>query len=159
MPRLRIFSCLLVLALLVLIHAPSALAERLRLDFNQDWRLLVGDPHGAEQPGFDDGPWQRVTTPHAWNEDSAYRASPCRMPKATRSPGALATATTTLPVDVVETHALIEVDGHIDQAQPKSESTAQTGTAAQPKDAAQPEGKRAKPVLGILEADIFEPAP
>lgn len=75
MPRFRFYPCLLVLALSVLSFARVASAERLRLDFNRDWRLLVGDPQGAAQPGFDDRAWKPVTTPHAWNEDSAYRVS------------------------------------------------------------------------------------
>jgi len=35
----------------------------------------VGDPQGADQPGFDNSGWKRVTTPYAWNEDSAFCVS------------------------------------------------------------------------------------
>src|SRR4030095_1605187 len=37
------------------------------------WKLFVGDPAGAEQPGFDDSGWKDVTLPRAWNEDDAFR--------------------------------------------------------------------------------------
>jgi hypothetical protein len=46
-----------------------------KYNFNSDWKVLVGDPQGADQPGFDDSGWKRVTTPYAWNEDSAFRVS------------------------------------------------------------------------------------
>lgn len=45
---------------------------RSTLNFNSGWRLLVGDPPGADAFDFDDSGWQRVTLPHAWNEDEAF---------------------------------------------------------------------------------------
>lgn len=50
-------------------------SQQTRWNFNADWRVLVGDPAGAEQPNFDDSTWKRVTTPYAWNEDSSFRVS------------------------------------------------------------------------------------
>src|ERR1035438_10048154 len=50
-------------------------AARIRCNFNSGWRALVGDPHGAERPEFDDSQWKQVTTPYAWNEDAAFRVS------------------------------------------------------------------------------------
>jgi hypothetical protein len=46
---------------------------RAKLNFNSGWKLKVGDATGAEAPGFDDSSWRSVTTPHAWNEDDAFR--------------------------------------------------------------------------------------
>jgi beta-galactosidase len=43
------------------------------MNFNGDWRLLVGDPKGAEAPSFDDSKWQSVTLPRAFNEDDAFK--------------------------------------------------------------------------------------
>src|SRR5262245_19349756 len=48
-------------------------SPRTRYNFNSDWKLLVGDPAGAEQPDFDDSNWKEVTLPRAWNEDDAFR--------------------------------------------------------------------------------------
>jgi beta-galactosidase/beta-glucuronidase len=48
-------------------------SQRVKYNFNSGWRLFVGDPAGAETPGFDDSGWKEVTTPHAWNEDDAFR--------------------------------------------------------------------------------------
>jgi hypothetical protein len=53
----------------------TASAQRVRYNFNRGWLLAVGDPAGASDPSFDDSQWRRVTLPHAWNEDSAYRVS------------------------------------------------------------------------------------
>ena len=51
----------------------SSTTPRIKYNFNSDWKVLVGDPAGAETPGFDDASWQSVTTPHAWSEDDAFR--------------------------------------------------------------------------------------
>lgn len=48
---------------------------REKYNFNLDWRLLVGDADGAETPAFDDSAWQRVSLPHAFNEDEAFRVA------------------------------------------------------------------------------------
>jgi hypothetical protein len=49
--------------------------SRVKYNFNSGWRVLVGDPQGAERPEFDDAQWKRVSTPYAWNEDAAFRVS------------------------------------------------------------------------------------
>jgi hypothetical protein len=48
-------------------------AARTRYNFNPEWRVLVGDPAGAEAVGFDDKNWKRVTLPYSWNEDEAFK--------------------------------------------------------------------------------------
>jgi hypothetical protein len=70
MIRIRITA---LVALCVLCF--SASAQRVRYNFNRGWLLSVGDPAGASDPSFDDSHWKRVTLPHAWNEDFAYRVS------------------------------------------------------------------------------------
>jgi hypothetical protein len=47
----------------------------MRYNFNPGWKLLVGDPSGAEAPAFDDSSWKSITLPHAWNEDYAFKVS------------------------------------------------------------------------------------
>ncbi len=51
------------------------LSARTKYNFNSGWKLLVGDPKGAETPAFDDSAWKKVTLPHAWNEDAAFKVS------------------------------------------------------------------------------------
>jgi beta-galactosidase len=53
-------------------YAPPR-SERTRYNFNSDWKLFTGDQTAAADPAFDDSAWKAVTTPHAWNEDSAFR--------------------------------------------------------------------------------------
>ncbi|MEO6394258.1 MAG: sugar-binding domain-containing protein [Pyrinomonadaceae bacterium] len=72
MDRTTLFGAL-VLILFIAAVGTAQQTPRKRYNFNSDWRLLVGDPAGAEKSDFDDGAWKRITTPHAWNEDDAFR--------------------------------------------------------------------------------------
>ena len=47
--------------------------ERMKLNFNADWRLHVGDVPEAVETTFDDSRWQQVTLPYAFNGDEAFR--------------------------------------------------------------------------------------
>ena len=49
--------------------------DRTKYNFNPGWKVFVGDPKGAETIAFDDSGWKTVTTPYAWNEDSAFKKS------------------------------------------------------------------------------------
>ena len=62
-------SFLLVLAL----FASLCIQAREKYNFNPGWLLKVGDIPGAQKPGFNDRDWQRVTLPHPFNEDEAFR--------------------------------------------------------------------------------------
>ncbi len=53
-------------------YAPPR-SRRVKYNFNSGWKLFVGDPAGAEAPGFNDSAGKDVTTPHAWNEDDAFK--------------------------------------------------------------------------------------
>ena len=46
---------------------------RERINFNDDWRLCIGDYPEASKPEFDDTKWQEVTLPYAFNGDEAFR--------------------------------------------------------------------------------------
>ena len=74
MKRLIIQSCLALLCAssVVFAYEPPA-SGRAKYNFNSGWKLFVGDPRGAEAPGFDDSAWKDVTLPRAWNEDDAFR--------------------------------------------------------------------------------------
>lgn len=54
----------------LLLHANQA---RKTYNFNQSWKLYVGDPEGAESSVFDDSNWENVTLPYAWNESEAFK--------------------------------------------------------------------------------------
>ncbi|MFL6333138.1 MAG: DUF4982 domain-containing protein [Pyrinomonadaceae bacterium] len=69
--RLSVLCCVALLCAAVVEAAPRG--RRAKYNFNPGWRLYVGDPSGAEAPGFDDSSWKEVTLPRAWNEDDAFR--------------------------------------------------------------------------------------
>ena len=48
-------------------------AQRIKYNFNPDWKVFVGDVAEARAPGFDDASWKKVTLPYAWNEDDAFK--------------------------------------------------------------------------------------
>ena len=48
---------------------------RVRYNFNPGWKLITGDPQGAEAPEFNDSDWEIITLPHAFNEDEAFKKS------------------------------------------------------------------------------------
>ena len=74
MRRLFIQSCLALLcASSVVLAYDLPESRRAKYNFNPGWKLLVGDPAGAEAPDFDDVAWKDVTLPRAWNEDDAFK--------------------------------------------------------------------------------------
>jgi beta-galactosidase len=47
------------------------------LNFDNDWRFLKDDAHGAENPSFDDSGWRRIDIPHDWSIEGTYdKANP-----------------------------------------------------------------------------------
>ncbi len=42
-------------------------------NFNLGWKVLVGDPPGAQVPDLDDSDWKEVSLPYAWNQEEAFR--------------------------------------------------------------------------------------
>lgn len=64
---------LLSLSLVSLAAPKPSGKERGKYNFNTDWKVLVGDPAGAEAIGFPDQSWRQVTLPWAWNEDEAFK--------------------------------------------------------------------------------------
>src|SRR5688500_6609477 len=57
-----------------LAHDASSFVEspRRTYNLNPDWRMVTGDPAGAQQPGFDDSGWSAVVLPNAFNETEAF---------------------------------------------------------------------------------------
>ena len=51
-----------------------------KYNFNSGWLLNKGDVPTAETPAFADASWQKVTLPHAWNEDSAFKTDSKHLP-------------------------------------------------------------------------------
>lgn len=73
------FASLTIFSPLALAYEPPP-NPRADTNFNADWRLNVGDAPDAQAVAFDDSKWKIVTTPHAWNEDSAFKVSIDQLP-------------------------------------------------------------------------------
>lgn len=55
-----------------LLAVPVLRADRRTLDFNPDWKFLRDDVAGAAAPGFADGAWADVSTPHTFNDVDTF---------------------------------------------------------------------------------------
>ena len=62
--------CIIAFAL---VFVPSRATERIRQNFNSEWRLHVGDDAQAALSDYDDSRWQQITLPYAFNGDEAFR--------------------------------------------------------------------------------------
>jgi len=75
-----------ILALFILLTgglpavAQQTATQRAKYNFNPDWLLHVGDAGDAMNLELDDSDWKRVTLPHAWNEDSAFKVDIAELP-------------------------------------------------------------------------------
>ena len=62
-----------LLLLSILMLACTLAGAREKYNFNSDWLLFTGDAASAEKTSFKDSGWKKITLPHAFNEDDAYR--------------------------------------------------------------------------------------
>jgi len=56
-----------------LLAITTGFAQRNRSEFNSDWRFTRLTVTGAEQPGFDDSIWRRLSLPHDWAIEGPFR--------------------------------------------------------------------------------------
>lgn len=68
---MKVSNLLISLALMIC----TGLGARDKFNFNSDWLLKVGDFPTAYKTSFNDKDWQKVTLPHAFNEDEAFKVS------------------------------------------------------------------------------------
>lgn len=47
--------------------------QRVKYNFNSDWKVFTGDDPDAAAVNFNDAGWKKVTLPYAWNEDDAFK--------------------------------------------------------------------------------------
>ncbi len=48
-------------------------SERKTFNFNQNWKLMVGESPNAMEINFDDSKWKNINLPFAWNQDEAFK--------------------------------------------------------------------------------------
>lgn len=61
--------------LLLILFPININAQRIKYNFNSDWKVKVGDTTGVEKDAFNDADWKQVTLPYAWNENDAFKVS------------------------------------------------------------------------------------
>jgi hypothetical protein len=64
---------LLLFALIGCVTWSNAKGQRVKYNFNSDWEIYVGDVSLQQVMGASAKSWKRVTLPHAFNEDEAFR--------------------------------------------------------------------------------------
>ena len=71
--------CFRLIFLAILVSLPISIVAnngvREKYNFNPQWFLHVGDIEGAEKVNFPDKNWKRITLPHAFNEDEAFKVN------------------------------------------------------------------------------------
>lgn len=67
-----LFTVCLTLGIALSVNAAGG---REKYNFNSDWLIEIGDVAGGEKTDLDDSKWKRVTLPHAFNEDEAFKLS------------------------------------------------------------------------------------
>ena len=75
LPRLNTHAAMLMLG-----SSIAAAVPRETYNFNPGWLLKAADESGAEAVSFADADWEKVTLPHAWNEDSAFKVGSKKLP-------------------------------------------------------------------------------
>ncbi len=61
------------LLILILFTTFISFSQRIKYNFNSDWKVYVGDNTDSYKPDFNDASWKNVTLPYAWNEDDAFK--------------------------------------------------------------------------------------
>ncbi len=61
--------------LLFLLALGFGLSARETYNFNPGWLLSIGDTPAAAEVKYDDSGWQKISLPHAFNEDEAFKVS------------------------------------------------------------------------------------
>lgn len=61
--------------LLLLLSLCFGLPARETYNFNPGWLLSIGDTPAAAEVKYDDSGWQKISLPHAFNEDEAFKVS------------------------------------------------------------------------------------
>jgi beta-galactosidase len=99
-----------LLAALALSSAVSA-RETVPLDF--DWKFHLGDPAGAQDPGFDDQSWRLLDLPHDWAFEAPFAPDAAQGDRGGYKPGGIGwyRRTLDLPPAGQGRHVRLEFDG------------------------------------------------
>lgn len=72
-------STKVIVAMICAMLSTTTLQARDSYNFNPGWLVKTGDMAGAEKSTYNDTDWKRISLPHAFNEDEAYRVGIAQM--------------------------------------------------------------------------------
>ena len=64
---------LLCLICAIIVCSFNGLLARDTYNFNPGWLVVIGDKEGAEKIDYNDSDWNKISLPHAFNEDEAFK--------------------------------------------------------------------------------------
>lgn len=109
----KVIRSYFVFVFLIVFPSVVKAQPRLTIDFNKDWKFLLGDDSVALQPAYDDSKWRQLSLPHDWSIEGDFsKGHP-----ATTQGGALPTGigwyrkTFMLPAGTLNKNVRIEFDG------------------------------------------------
>lgn len=71
--QLRLTHLLLVFWFTNINFGLAQQSHRATFNFNQNWKLKIGDIDHAEKADFNDSGWKHINLPYAWNQDEAFK--------------------------------------------------------------------------------------
>ncbi|MBL7737997.1 MAG: DUF4982 domain-containing protein [Chitinophagaceae bacterium] len=103
----------LLLSLLVLLQCPLAQPPRSVIDFNRDWKFLLGNDSAAIQPSYDDSKWRKLSLPHDWSIESDFTKNAPATTQGGALPGGIGwyRKRFVLPASAKDKNVRIEFDG------------------------------------------------
>jgi len=110
--KIRSFSYFFLFCFFLL-NADSNGQVRSALDFNKDWKFFLGDDSTANQTGFDDGKWRKLSLPHDWSIESDFIKDAPATTQGGALPGGIGwyRKTFTLSASAKDKNVSIEFDG------------------------------------------------
>lgn len=67
---MRALAAVMVSAVIAAAQFAGSAASRLDTNLNANWKFVLQEVPGGEEPAFDDSGWSRVDLPHCWNIDA-----------------------------------------------------------------------------------------
>ncbi len=68
----KVIHSYLVFGFLIFLHAVVNAQPRSTIEFNKNWKFLLGDDSVARQPVYDDSKWRRLSLPHDWSIEGDF---------------------------------------------------------------------------------------
>lgn len=96
-----------------LLAADTVAQVRSEIDFNNEWKFYLGDDSSAREQLYDDSRWRRLSLPHDWSIESAFKMDAPATTQGGALPGGIGwyRKTFVLPASAKDKIVSIEFDG------------------------------------------------